>query len=263
MKKLIIFALGCSLGFHAFAELDTNLVRSIKSWRKGDAPPACLLKFPNGKSEATPECGLPVIGSAVDDYVSHIQDTDLLAALVFDELAQSDTFHAAVSRLITLKGVGHLSRLLAERRKAESSAFTRSDLAVLSQLLRSPYITMQVARIAREDLKPDKAESALQAMRTDLQAGMSWTDAYRKHSDLHPDMRDRAKDPKNTRTLVSYLYDSTISPSGFDIVTYRTAESLPVEHLRELFRAKQGTHIFRATDGVYLYHIQSYYNHAP
>ncbi len=72
-------------------------------------------------------------------------------------------------------------------------------------------------------------------------------------------MRDRAKDPRSVRTLICYLYDSTVSPSGFDIVTYRTAESLPPEHLRELFRAKRGTHIFRAADGVYLYHIRSHY----
>ena len=123
-------------------------------------------------------------------------------------------------------------------------------------------VAIQVARIAPEDMPPEKAESALQAMRTDLQAGASWADAYRKHSDLHPDMRDRAKDPRSVRTLICYLYDSTVSPSGFDIVTYRTAESLPTEHLHELFRAKRGTHIFRAVDGVYLYHIRSHYEDA-
>lgn len=260
MKTLIIFALSCSFGLQAVAELDTKLVREIKSWRKGDRPPARLLKFPDGKIDTIPECGLRVLGSAVDDYVSEIQDADLLAALIFDHRAQSDTFHAAVSRLITLKGVGPVSRLLAERRKTEARAFTRSELAVLSQLLRSPYVAVQVARIAPGGMKPDKAEFALRAMSTDLQAGMSWADAYRKHSDLHPDMRDRAKDPKSVRTLICYLYDSVVSPSGFDILTYGTAESLPVEHLRELFHAKRGTHILRASDGVYLYHIHSYHN---
>src|SRR6185503_2909172 len=157
----------------------------------------------------------------VSDYVSEIQDADLLAALMFDYRAQTDTFHAAASRLITLKGVGYVSRLLAERRKTEPGAFARSELAVLSQLVRAPYVAVQVARIAPEDMPPDKAETVLQAMRTDLQAGASWADAYRKHSDLHPDMRDRAKDPRSVRTLNCYLYDSTVSPNGFDIVTYR------------------------------------------
>jgi hypothetical protein len=262
MRALIIIALSCTVGLHAHAQLDTNLMRQMKTWRKGDAPPARLLKFPDGKIDTIPGCGLRVIGSEVSDYISEIQDADLLAALMFDYRAQTDTFHAAASRLITLKGVGYVSRLLAERRKTEPGAFARSELAVLSQLVRSPYIAVQVARIASEDMPPDKAESALQAMQADLRGGAAWADAYRKHSDLHPDMRDRAKDPRSVRTLICYLYDSTVSPSGFDIVTYRTAESLPTQHLRELFRAKRGTHIFRAADGVYLYYIQSHYDDA-
>jgi hypothetical protein len=262
MKSFIIIAMSCVMGLHAHAQLDTNLMRQMKAWRKGDAPPARLLKFPDGKIDTIPGCGLRVIGSEVGDYITEIQDPDLLAALMFDYRAQAETFRAAASRLITLKGVGHVSRLLAERRKTEPGAFARSEFAVLSQLVRAPYVAIQVARIAPEDMPPDKAESALQAMRTDLQAGASWADAYRKHSDLHPDMRDRAKDPRSVRTLICYLYDGTVSPAGFDIVTYCTAESLPTEHLRELFRAKRGTYIFRATDGVYLYHIQSYYDDA-
>lgn len=262
MKPLFIIALGCVLGFHAHAQMDTNLMREMKLWRKGDAPPARLLKFPDGKIDTIPGCGLRVIGSDVSDYISEIQDADLLAVLMFDYRAQADTFHAAASRLITLKGVGYVSRLLAERRKTEPGVFARSELAVLSQLVRAPYAVVQVARIAPEDMPPDKAETALRAMRTDLQAGAAWADAYRKHSDLHPDMRDRAKTPRNVRTLISYLYDGTVAPTGFDIVTYRTAESLPLEHLRELFRAKSGTHIFKAANGVYLYHIKSYYDDA-
>jgi hypothetical protein len=262
MKALIIIALSCTMGLHAHAQLDTNLMRQMKAWRNGDVPPARLLKFPDGKIDTIPGGGLRAIGSEVGDYIWKIEDADLLAALMFDYRAQGDTFHAAASRLITLKGVGHVSRLLAERRKTEPGVFARSELAVLSQLVRAPYVAVQVARIAPEDMPPDKAETALQAMRTDLQAGASWADAYRKHSDLHPDMRDRAKDPKSVRTLICYLYDSTVSPTGFDIVTYRTAENLPTEHLRELFRAMRGSHIFRAADGVYLYHVGSYYDDA-
>lgn len=247
---------------HALAEFDTNLVREIKSWRKGDAPPARLLKFPDGKIDTIAECGLRVLGSAVRDYISQVQDADLLAALIFDHRSQTDTFRAAVSHLVTLKGVGYVSRLLTDRRKAEPSALTRSELAVLVQLLRSPYVAIQVARVAPEDMPPDKAETVLRQMGVELGAGKAWDDAYRKFSDLHPDMRDRAKDPKSVRTLICYLYDGTVSPSGFDILTYRAAESLPVAHLGELFRAKRGTHVLRAADGVYLYHIRSYYGDA-
>jgi len=237
-------------------------MRDIQSWRKGDAPPSRLLKFPDGKIDAIPGCGLRTMGSEVGDYIGEIKDADLLAAVMFDTHAQAESLHAAVSRLITLKDVSHVSRLIAAKRKIDPESVARSELAVLSQLLRSPYIALQVARIAPEDMEADRAESALQAMRADLQSGMSWSDAYRKHSDLHPDMRDRAKDPKSIRTLICYLYDSTISPIGFDIVTYRTAENLTLAHIRELFQAKRGTHILKAADGVYLYHIQSYHDDA-
>jgi hypothetical protein len=259
MRTLLALAFISLVVLHAHAQLDTNLMREIKSWRRGDALPARLLKFPDGKIETSFKCGLQVLGSEVGDYIWTIEDADLLAALMFDLRTEADAFHDATSRLIKVKGVGHVSRVLAERRKAEPNAFIRSELAVLSQLLRSPYIEVQVARIAPQDLQPEKAEAALQAMRTDLESGMSWADAYRKHSDLHPDKRDRAKGTRNVRTLISYLYDSTVSPSGFDIITYRTAESLRAEHLREVFRLKRGTHIFKAADGVYLYHIRSYY----
>ena len=260
MRILLAILLTCLCGCQSRAQVDTNLTRQIQSWRKGDAPPVRLLRFPDGKLDPVPVCGLQTIGSKVDDYISQIQDADLLAALMFDDRSKPDTFHAAVSRLLTLKGVGYVSSILAERRKTDPGAFARSDLAVLSQLVHAPYIAVQVARIAPEDMPTEKADTALQAMRTDLQAGASWADAYSKHSDLHPDMRDRAKDPKTVRTLICYLYDGTVAPSGFDIVEYRTAESLPLEHLRELFRAKRGTHVFRAADGVYLYHIRSYYD---
>jgi len=257
--RTIAILLICLCGFQIHAELDTKLMRQINSWRKGDAAPARLLKFPEGKIDTIPECGLRAIGSEVVDYIREIQNADLLAALIFDTRAQVDTFRAAVSQLIELRGVDYAARLLSDRRAAEPEAFTRSELAVLSQLLRAPYIAVQVARIAPKDMPPDKARRALRAMRVDLQAGASWANAYRKHSELHPDRNE----PKNGRTVISYLYDSTISPTGFDIITYTNALSLPLEHLRGLFRLKRGTHILTAPDGVYLYHIQRHYDGAP
>jgi len=259
MKTLVVAAFSLLVGLSAHAELDTNLLRDIKAWRKGDAPPARLLEFPDGKMDSTFECGLPVFGEEVDHYIWEIEDAELLATLMFDLRSETETFHAAVSRLIRLKGVGHVSLLLTERRKTDPHALARSELAVLSQLLRSPYVSVQVARIAPEDMQPEKAEAALQAMRNDLRTGASWADVYRKHADLHPDPQDRAKNPRSIRTLISYLFDGAISPSGFDIVYY-TMENLHEEHLRELFRVKSGTHIFRAADGVYLYHIRDFYD---
>jgi hypothetical protein len=262
MKTLTI-TLSCLVGFSAFAELNKSLLREIGAWKAGQRPPARLLKFPDGKIDVIPECGLGAWGDSVSHYFVGITNADLLAAVMFDNQTEADSFHAAASRLTELKGAGCVSRLLADTRKAQPAAFTRSELAVLAQLLRSPYVAIQVARIAPEDMPPDKAEAVLRQMSLELEAGKAWADTYRKFSDLHPDMRDRAKDPNSVRTLICYLYDSTVSPSGFDILAYRTAEDLPLEHLRELFRAKGGTHVLRAAGGVYLYHIRSYYDGAP
>jgi hypothetical protein len=260
--RTLIITLFCYVGICAFAQMDTNLVREIKTWRRGDAPPAWLLKFPDGKIDLSVECGLRVSGSAVEDYILGIQNPDLLAALVFDRHSQAETVHAAVSQLIRIKGVSYVSRLIAERRQAEPSTFSRPELAVRAQLLRAPYVAVQVAFIATKDMQLEKAEPVLRQMSKELDAGMSWVDAYRKFSDLNLDLRDRATEPKSTRTLICYLYDSTVSPDGFDIVNYRMAENLPLEHLREVFRAKRGTLVLRATGGVYLYHITSYYDDA-
>jgi hypothetical protein len=262
-RALIIVTLTSLVTLRAIAQLDTNLVREIKAWRKGDATPSRLVTFPERKKPASGECGLRVLGSEVVDYIWQIEDADLLAALMFDSRAQAHTFRAAVSRLCKLRGVGHIARLLADKRQTDPLAFTRSELTNLSHLLRSPYVGIKVARVLPEDMEPEKAESALQALKKDLQAGMSWADAYRKHADLHPDLRARAENPRSTRTLVCYHCDGSVSPDGFDIRTYWTRESLPLEHLRELFRAKGGTHIFKGAGGVYLYHIENYYDGRP
>jgi len=126
-------------------------------------------------------------------------------------------------------------------------------LAVLTQLLRSPYVAIKVARIAQENMPLEEAEIALRQMRMELEAGKTWVNAYGKFANLHPN-------PKSGGTIVSYLYDAIVSPAGFDILNYRTTENLPVEHLQELFRIKRGTHILKAAGGVYLYHITSYYD---
>src|SRR5436189_4391529 len=84
----------------AFGEMDASLLREIKDWKKGSSPPPRLLKFPDGKIDRSVGCGMRVFGSAVEDYISQIQDADLLAALAFDIYAKDDTFQSAVSRLI-------------------------------------------------------------------------------------------------------------------------------------------------------------------
>ncbi len=259
MKIALLLILGCVLELRAFAQLETNLTEEIKNWRKGDAPPARLLKFPDGKIDPLPECGLWEASTGVGKYIHEIRDADLLAALMFDPRAETRTFLAAKTQIITLYGVSHVSRLLAERRETNPEAFRRPELAVLSQLVRAPYIAVQVARITPEKMPPDEAERALKAMRRDLRDGVSWANALRTHADLHPDMQDRANDPKSVRTLISYLYDGVVSPDGFDITYYRLFEKVPARHLRELFRARKGTQVLKGDDGVYLYHIRRFY----
>src|SRR5436190_17984949 len=95
MRTLFAIMLTCLYAFQAHAQLDTNLTRQIHSWRKGNAVPARLLKFPDGKIDIIPGCGLRVIGSEVSDYISEIQDTDVLAAMMFHPRAEPVTFHAA------------------------------------------------------------------------------------------------------------------------------------------------------------------------
>jgi hypothetical protein len=258
-----VIILFCLIAPSVLAELDKSLSEEIMAWRVGRRPPARLLKFPDGKIDTIGGCGMRMWGESVSDYFFGITNADLLEAVILDRQSEADSFHAASSRLIALKGSEYVAHLLAVKRKVDPSAFVRSDLAVLAQLLCSPYLAIQVACIAVEDMSLEQAEKVLQQMSLELKAGKRWDDTYRKFSELHPDLRGRAQNPRSVRTLISYLYDSTVSPSGFDILTYRNAENLPLEHLDNLFRAKSGTHVFRAESGVYLYHIRSFQNDSP
>lgn len=253
MKRLFLFLVPCVTAFPAFAQLDTALLRQTESWKSGETPPPRLLKFPDGKIDELPICGMRVIGSEVSDYITQIKNPELLAALLLDYRAQPDTVRAAASQLITLKGTDHVARLLASQTRESA----RSELAVLAQLLRSPYAAIQVARITKDDMELSAAERALQAMRADLEAGTPWAAAYGATADKNPDLKDRAKDPRGVRTLVCYLYDSVISSTGFDILRYTIASDLLPQHLEAIFRAGRGTHVFKTPEAVYLYHFKS------
>lgn len=132
----------------------------------------------------------------------------------------------------------------------------RSELAVLSELLRSPYIAIQVARISSSDMSQSAAEEALKEMSADLDRGASWADAYGRTAEKHPDLKDRAKDPKSVRTLVCYLYGGIVSPTGFDIQRYALAADLPRQHLADVFRIRRGSLVIKSADAVYLYQVK-------
>ena len=253
MKHALFLLFHLLVATPLFAQLDGSLLREAENWKGGDTPPLRLLKFPDGKIEEFHGCGMRVIGSGVDDYIAQIKNPDLLAALLLDDRCEPETLRATANQLITLKGTDHVARLLADHHPDSD----RSELAVLAELLRSPHIAIQVARITGNDLEAPAAERALQGMRADLEAGGTWADAYGKAAEKHPNLKDRAKDPQSVRTLVGYLYDGVVSPSGFDILTYRVATDLPPSHLQEIFRRRHGTYVLKAPEGVYLYHLKS------
>jgi hypothetical protein len=236
----------------AWAQLDDRLLNQVKTWKTGDPPPARLLKFPDGKIDQMPVCGMRVLGSEVSDYILEVSDSELLGALLLDDRAEPDTLRAAASRLITLKGTDYVAGLLA----AKAQGLLRTELAVLSELLRNPYLAIQVARIKTSDLSLSAAEAVLNEFRADLEAGAPWSEAYRKAADRNPDLADRARDPQSSRTMVSYLYYGVISPSRFDVVKYAIAGDLPAAHVDELFRVRRGTHVLKTDGAVYLYHIK-------
>ena len=252
MKRHFLLLCGYFFALPAVAQLDETLLQQAENWKSGETPPLRLLKFPDGKLDESWVCGMRAVGADVSDYASQIRNPELLAALLLDGRAQPDTLRAATTRLIELKGTGQVATLLAGH-PLESA---RSELAVLAQLLRSPYAAIQVARITRDDMESSAAEQALQEMRADLEAGTPWADAYRKAADKYPDLKDRAENPGSVRTLVCYLYDGVVSSTGFDILRYRMATDLPRQHLTEVVGAGAGTRVFRTPDAIYLYHAK-------
>jgi hypothetical protein len=257
MNRLIVIAAFFGAWTCQAYASDKDLLAEISEWKQGSPAPSRLLKFPDGQLPI-PMCGMRVWGDSVCDYIAKIKDSDLLAAIIFDGRAQTDSFRAAVSQFVRVKGVNALARLVVARQRSTPSAFGNSELAILRQLLTSPYMAVKVARISKDDMELHKAERVLENMKSELAGGKPWATVYAKFADQNPDMRDRAKDQSSHRTLICYLYDGVVSPTGFDLLTYSVREYLPLEHLPELFRAKQGDHIIKTRDGVYLYHIDSY-----
>ena len=123
--KTLFTILACLIGFEALAQLDGSIIRDIKAWKRGSAPPARLLKFPDGKIDTIPGCGLRVIGSEVGDYIAQIQDADLLAALIFNSRAEADCVREAIRQLIILKGPVHVAQLFAEHQIGRASCRER------------------------------------------------------------------------------------------------------------------------------------------
>lgn len=81
-----------------FEDLDVGLGKEIRGWKKGDQPPARLLRFPDGPPASLPVCGMRVLGDDVGDYISRVTDLGLLEALLFDWPADQACVHSTARR---------------------------------------------------------------------------------------------------------------------------------------------------------------------
>ena len=176
-----------------FAGLDRGLVEEITAWKKGSPPPGRLLKFPEGNPPPRLQ-GSRAFGADVQDYVSRINDDELLRSLLFHPRADAACERAAGRRLLELRGVTHVRQMLAERRKTNPDDFIRTELATLTELLTSPYVRVHVACLDKQDATKELAEKALAGLKADLAAGVSWEKAYQAAADLLPDKEGSQKE---------------------------------------------------------------------
>lgn len=241
-----------------FEGLDPRLVKEIRGWKKGDPPPAKLLRFPDGPPAVVPGfCGMRALGDEVGDFIGRVTDPDLLAALLFDARANTACVRSAARQLLELRGVKHLREVLAARRKTNPENFTGSELATLTQLLASPYARVRVASIDKKDATKEAAEKALSGLTADLVAGVPWRRAYLAAADLLPDKERSAKEGGGWRTFLCYRYDGLISPIGFDILNRRFSEYLPQDHVGKLFEVKIGVHRLETAEVYWLYYVEA------
>lgn len=239
-----------------FEGLDAGLVQEITGWKAGSPPPTRLLRFPHGRFDL-PVCGMRAWGDAVSDYISRITDTDLLKALVFDPCADDACFRAAVRRLLEVSGVGEMRATVAERRQADPIAFSRIELATLTQLLNSSYARIMVAHVGKKDVVKELAEKVLSGLKSELVAGHPWAQAYQRAADQLLDTR-RAQAEGGWRTYLCYEYDGLIAATGFDLLDYRISDRLRPDHIRILFEAKRGVHLLETEDGYWLYYVEEF-----
>jgi hypothetical protein len=249
MRVIVLGLAVLAFSTTCLADLDRAILQEIEAWKKGNPAPARLLKFPDGKIDP-PLCGLRVYGEAVEDYIGKIKNVDLLEAILVNPSATEQSSLAAARQIIRLKGPSYLAARLAEQ---DSATFGWPQLAVLRELLRSPFATVKVARIEFKDIPTPEAEVAIASFRKQLENGIAWDQAYKSVSEAHP---DPSSQPYGT--LVSYLFDSIVSPSGFDILTYSDAKDLPLQHLSELFHSRPRTAVFRTATAIYLYFATAY-----
>ena len=136
---------------------------------------------------------------------------------------------------------------------------TRWEHEAFAQMLRSRFAKTSVAFIAKERMSEAEATRALGLLRSRLDEGQSWKDAYGAVSDEFPDKERRKREPQVPTTLVTYLFDGWISAHGFDFSNLSISSDVPSEHLAVVVNADLGSHLLRTEAGFYLYFVSQVY----
>jgi hypothetical protein len=197
-------------------------------------------------------------GSVVGDYISGINDDDLLQALIFDSQADARCIRAAARRLLELRGIKRVREIMADRRKVKPGDFESTELATLAQLLTSPYVRVRLATLDKKNVSKEAAEKTLTGLKANLDARMSWEKAYEKAADALSDKAGSEREG-GSRTFLCYRYDGLISPTGFDLLDRSISIELPPEHVRKLFDAKIGVHRLDTDERYWLYFVEAVY----
>jgi hypothetical protein len=232
-----------------------DLHSQIKDWKSGDEVPHALLSFPDGK---VPPLSL-VRSDAYEDsftarpYILSIKNDELLEAIIFDPRSERGAFEAAVVTLVDHKGLVWFAKLIANR------SSTNWKLDAFREILNRSFSQCSVAFIAKDAMPDSEAKKALGEIRTQLDKGESWKDAYGSVADKHPDIKHRENKHHVPGTLVGYMYSGWASADGFDFSSLHFTANVPTAFFADAIRSGKGGEVVSAPNGFYLIYVFELY----
>lgn len=247
MRASTLFA-GLALLFVCDARAAGDLDSQIKNWKPGEEVPHALLSFPDGN---VPPLSL-VQSDAYDDsftarpYILRIKNDLLLEAIIFDPRSGRGALDAAVVTLIDHKGLSWFAKLVNDQNS------TRWELDAFREILNRSFVKCSVAFIAKDAMPEAEAKNALEEIRTKLNKGVPWKDAYGSVADKHPDAKRRKNEPRVPGTSVGYLYSGWVSADGFDFSSLHFTTNVPIAYFADATRSGKGGKIVSAPNGFYL-----------
>jgi len=251
MKAILILS-ACALSFGVSASDITATVRSldaeILAWKPGSEVPHRLLSFPDGKVPLIQNCGLAAYAFSAMPFIERIDNDALLEEIVFDPRSESSSLQAAVRHLVERKGLSWFAHKLASRES------TRWELNALHQTVQSSFSRMEVAFISSKNMPPSKATEVLRGLKSALESGSPWKDAYAKVADENPDVERRKREPGVPTTLIGFWFDGWISASSFSFSSLSFNPNVPSAHLKRVV-GSSGVRILESSDGIYLYNV--------